>query len=209
MSFPSLRQSWRCMAAVSILATSPGAFAASAPVATEQPPGESASDYVIGPGDTLDVFVWRQDELSAQVPVRPDGRISTPLVEDMMAVGKTPSQLARDMEKVLSEFIRSPKVNILVTEAVSANSQVRVVGQAVTPRAIPYRKGLTVLDAITEVGGLSEFAAGNRAKLVRQGPNGKTTEKRVRLRDLLDKGDLSQNLPLQPGDVLVVPETRF
>jgi polysaccharide biosynthesis/export protein len=178
------------------------------PVATP-PTSESGSDYIIGPGDTLDVFVWRNQELSTRIPVRPDGRVSTPLVEDMVAVGKTPSQLARDMEKVLSEFIRSPKVNIIVTEAASTNSQVRVVGQAVRPRAMPYREGLTVLDAVIEVGGLSEFAAGNRAKLVRKDASGKTTEKRVRLRDLIEKGDMGQNLAMKPGDVLVIPETRF
>jgi polysaccharide export outer membrane protein len=186
-----------------------GAATPTAPAAAVAPPGESATDYIIGPGDNLDVFVWRNQELSTRVPVRPDGRISTPLVEDMVAVGKSPSQLARDMEKVLSVFIKTPKVNIIVTQAASANSQVRVVGQAVTPRALPYRDGLTVLDAIIQVGGLSEFAAGNRAKLVRKGTDGKTTEKRVRLRDLLDKGDMKQNLPLLPGDVLVIPESRF
>ena len=186
-----------------------GAAAAEPEQATPPPSSESTSDYIIGPGDTIDVFVWRNQELSTRVPVRPDGRVSTPLVEDMVAVGKTPSQLARDMEKVLAEFIRSPKVNIIVTEAASANSQVRVVGQAVRPRAMPNREGLTVLDAVIEVGGLSEFAAGNRAKLVRKEADGRTSEKRVRLRDLMEKGDMKQNLAMRPGDVLIIPETRF
>jgi polysaccharide biosynthesis/export protein len=168
-----------------------------------------ASDYIIGPGDKLDVFVWRNPDLSTQIPVRPDGKISTPLVEDMVAVGKTPSRLARDIETVLTEFIKTPKVNVIVTEAASANSQVRVVGQAVTPRAIPYREGLTVMDVVIAVGGLSEFAAGNRAKIVRANPQGKPQEKRVRLQDLLEKGDLRQNLAMQPGDVLVIPESRL
>lgn len=184
-----------------------GAIAAQKAAMPETP--VASSDYVIGPGDALDVFVWRNADLSTRVPVRPDGRISTPLVEDMVAVGKTPTQLARDIENVLTEYIRTPKVNIIVTEAASANSQVRVVGQAVTPRAIPYRDGLTVMDVVIAVGGLSEFAAGNRAKIVRMGGNGKPQEKRVRLRDLLEKGDLRQNLPMQPGDVLVIPETRL
>lgn len=172
-------------------------------------PPATPSEYVIGPGDALDVFVWRNADLSTRVPVRPDGKISTPLVEDMVAVGKSPTQLARDIEAVLTEYIRTPKVNIIVTEAASANSQVRVVGQAVTPRAIPYREGLTVMDVVIAVGGLSEFAAGNRAKIVRMGPGGKPQEKRVRLRDLLEKGDLRQNLAMLPGDVLVIPETRL
>ena len=171
--------------------------------------GQPSSEYVIGPGDSLDVFVWRNEELSSRIPVRPDGRISTPLVEDMVAVGKTPTQLARDIESVLSEYIRSPKVNVIVTNAASANSQVRVVGQAVTPRALPYRDGLTVMDVVIAVGGLSEFAAGNRAKIVRENPGGAPREIKVRLRDLLEKGDLRQNQPMQPGDVLVIPETRF
>jgi len=170
---------------------------------------QSSREYVIGPGDSLDVFVWRNEELSSRIPVRPDGRISTPLVEDMVAVGKTPTQLARDIEKVLGEYIRTPKVNVIVTSAASANSQVRVVGQAVTPRALPYRDGLTVMDVVIAVGGLSEFAAGNRAKIMRENSGGKPKEIKVRLRDLLDKGDLRQNHTMQPGDVLVIPESRF
>jgi polysaccharide biosynthesis/export protein len=176
---------------------------------TSPAPRNGAAEYIIGPGDSLDVFVWRNQELSTRVPVRPDGKISTPLVEDMEAVGKTPTQLARDIEKVLSEFVRTPKVNVIVSSAMSATSQVRVVGQAVTPRALPYREGLTVMDVVIAVGGLSEFAAGNRAKVVRENPGGKPKEIRVRLRDLLDKGDMRQNLPMQPGDVLVIPESRF
>lgn len=209
MNFLRPPRCWRFVVACAFLVAGLPAAAGEPAPSASPPSSEAGSDYVIGPGDALDVFVWRNQELSTRVPVRPDGRISTPLVEDMVAVGKTPSQLARDIEKVLSEFIRMPRVNIIVTEAASTNSQVRVVGQAVTPRALPYREGLTVLDAVIEVGGLSEFAAGNRAKLVRKGADGKTTEKRVRLRDLLEKGDLKQNLPMQPGDVLVIPETRF
>ena len=126
-----------------------------------------------------------------------------------MAVGKTPTQLARDMEQVLAQYIRSPKVNVIVSQAISANRQVRVVGQAVSPRALPFREGLTVLDVVIAVGGLSEYAAGNRAKVVRAVPNGKPKEIRVRLGDLLNNGDLRSNIVLQPGDVIVIPESRF
>jgi polysaccharide export outer membrane protein len=166
------------------------------------------SEYIIGPGDTLQVFIWRNAELSATVPVRPDGKISTPLVEDMVAVGKTPSKLARDIEAVLSEYIRSPQVNVIVTNAVSTFSQVRVLGQVTTPQAVPYREGMTVLDAVLAVGGLGEFAAGNRGKIVRV-VGGQQQEIKVRIGDLVNKGDVTQNLPLKPGDVLVVPESRF
>jgi polysaccharide export outer membrane protein len=140
--------------------------------------------------------------------VRPDGKISTPLVEDMVAVGKAPSKLARDIEAVLSEYIRAPQVNVIVTNAVSTFSQVRVLGQVTAPQAVPYREGMTVLDAILAAGGLGEFAAGNRGKIVRVA-GGKTQEIKVRIGDLVNKGDVSQNVPLKPGDVLVVPESRF
>lgn len=166
------------------------------------------SDYIIGPGDTLQVFVWRNPELSVSIPVRPDGKISTPLIEDMVAVGKTAPQLARDMEKVLGEYVRSPKVNIIVTTAASAFSLVKVVGQVVHAQALPYREGMTVLDAVLAVGGLGQFAAGNRAHIVRV-VNGQETTIKVKLDDLVNNGDTRQNLPLQPGDVLVVPQSMF
>jgi polysaccharide export outer membrane protein len=180
----------------------------SAEEAAQQAPPPSDHQYIIGPGDTIEVFVWRNEELTTTVPVRPDGKISTPLVEDMVAVGKTPSKLARDIEVVLAEYIRQPQVNIIVTQAVSTFSQVRVIGQVGTPQGIPYREGMTVMDAILAVGGLGQFAAGNRAKLVRN-EDGKPTEIRVKLEDLVNKGDLPQNLALRPGDVIVVPESRF
>ena len=180
----------------------------SAEEAAQQAPPPADNEYIIGPGDTLQVFVWRNEELTTSVPVRPDGKISTPLVEDMVAVGKTPSKLARDIEVVLAEYIRQPQVNIIVSEAVSTFSQVRVIGQVVTPQGIPYREGMTVMDAILAVGGLGPFAAGNRGKLVRN-EGGKPTEIRIKIEDLVNKGDLSQNLALRPGDVIVVPESRF
>jgi polysaccharide biosynthesis/export protein len=183
-------------------------------IAAEPTPAPSApeagvpADYRIGPGDTLKVYVFQNEELSATVPVRPDGKISTPLVEDMVAVGKSPSQLARDIEKSLAEYVKSPKVNVVVMLAVSVFSQVKVIGQVKTPQALPYRDGMTVLDAVLAVGGVGQFAAGNRAHIVRV-EGGKQTEIKVKLDALLNGGDMKQNLLLKPGDVLVVPETRF
>ena len=167
------------------------------------------TNYRIGPGDTLRVFVWRNAEISTTVQVRPDGMISTPLVEDMIAVGKTPTQLARDMEVVLAKFIKSPSVNIIVSGFLGTpGDMIRVVGQAQNPQAIPYREGMTVLDVMIAVGGLGEFAAGNRAKLMRK-TDGKPVEYRLRLSDLLNKGDIGQNIEMQPGDVLIIPEALF
>jgi len=172
------------------------------------PAAHVAAAYIIGPGDTLEVFVWRNPELSSKVPVRPDGKISTPLVEDMVAVGKTPTELARDIEKVLGEYVKSPQVNVIVTQPLSAFSQVKVIGQVVKPQSLPYREGMTVLDALLTVGGLGPYAAGNRAKVVRT-EGGKQIQIDVNLGTIIDKGDMRQNLRLQPGDVIVVPETRF
>jgi len=170
-------------------------------------PGQA--EYRIGPGDMLEIFVWRNPEISAKVPVRPDGKISTPLVEDMVAVGKTPTELARDMEGVLATYIRSPQVNVIVSEFQGVFSeQVRVVGQAANPQAIPYREGMTVLDVIIAVGGLGEFAAGNKSKLVRN-VNGAPKEYRIRLDDLLNDGDIRQNVKIEPGDVIIIPESFF
>jgi polysaccharide export outer membrane protein len=166
------------------------------------------ANYLIGPGDTLQIFVWRNTELTATVPVRPDGKISTPLVEDMVAVGKTPSQLARDIEGVLAEFIRSPQVNVIVTIPVSAFSQIKVIGQVTTPQSLAYREGMRVLDAILATGGLAPFAAGNRGKIVRR-VDGKEITLKVKIANLVNKGDMAQNLELRPGDVLVVPESRL
>jgi polysaccharide biosynthesis/export protein len=172
------------------------------------PPQDQSSQYVIGTGDTLQVFVWRNPDLTQTVPVRPDGRISTPLVQNMVAIGKTPAQLAHDMEQALSQYIRSPQVNIIVTAPIGQFSQVKIIGQVVHPEAIPYHEGMKVLDVVLQAGGLTTFAAGNRAKLVRT-TQGKTEQLPVRLKNLMEKGDLSQNLAVQPGDVLVVPESRF
>jgi len=167
-----------------------------------------SSRYVIGPGDDLRIFVWRNPELSVVVPVRPDGRITTPLVEEMIASGKTAADLARDMEAVLSEYVRSPTVNVIVTNPQSVMNNVKIVGQVGTPSGIPYWEGMTALDLILAVGGLTEFAAGNRAKVVRNDGE-KTIEIKIRLNDLINKGDLTENIKLQPGDVVIVPVSRF
>lgn len=179
-----------------------------APPASPSGIAPNSPDYVIGPGDVLQVFVWRNPELSSTVPVRPDGKISTPLNEDMVATGKSPSQLARDIEKVLAEFVRSPQVNVIVNSAVSTFSQVKVVGQVKAPQALPYRKGLRVLDVVLATGGVTDFAAPNRARIVRV-VDGKTKELRVKLGDLLNDGDLKQNVELLPGDVFIVPQSMF
>jgi polysaccharide biosynthesis/export protein len=188
------------------------------PISTQPPaqaptaPAEAAvtnPNYIIGPGDQIQVFVWRNPELSVTVPVRPDGKISTPLVEDLVAVGKTPSELAREIEKALADYIRSPQVNIIVTNAVSTFSQIKVIGEVTTPQSLPYREGLTVLDVVLAVGGLTQFAAGNRAKIVRKGDDGKDTEIKVRLESLVRKGKISENVALRPGDVIIVPASLF
>jgi polysaccharide export outer membrane protein len=193
------------IAAVAQTPPQPEPAVAPAPSALAQ---DEAATYVIGPGDQLQVFVWRNPELTTTIPVRPDGKISTPLVEELVAVGKTPAQLARDIETALGEYIRSPQVSVIMVQARSANSEVKVVGEVRQAQAVPYRSGMTVLDVLLAVGGLNEFAAGNRAKLLRK-VDGKDTEIKVRLDDLLNDGDLRQNRPVQPGDVLIVPQSRW
>lgn len=207
-------RTWACQAvlvAAGLLGLLTTAVAAEGPVGSPPAPAAAAvdPDYVIGPGDTVQVFVWRNQELSVTVPVRPDGKISTPLVEDMVAVGRTSSQLAREIEKVLAEYIRSPQVNIIVTNPLSANSQIKVVGEVATPQSVAYRQGLTALDVVLAVGGLTEFAAGNRAKIVRKDENGKIREIKVRLDALVRKGKMAENVDVAPGDVLIVPESFF
>ncbi len=197
--------------AVLCLLTGPAVSAAETPPAAPALPESVVSpDYSIGPGDVLQIFVWRNPELSTSVPVRPDGKISTPLVEDMVAVGKTPAKLARDMETVLSEYVRSPTVNVIVTTAASALSQIKVMGQVKTPQSIPYRDGLRVLDVVLLVGGFTDYAAPNRAKVVHAVAAGEQPrEEKLKLGDLMQKGDMRQNILLKPGDVLVVPQARF
>ncbi len=177
-------------------------------VASKEQPGE---EYVIGPLDQLNIFVWRNPELSAKVQVRPDGRITTPLVNDMPAVGKTPSMLADDMKKALSEYVNKPIVSVIVENFSGTYSQqVRVVGATEKPASIPYRANMTLLDAMIAVGGLSQYAAGDKAKLVRYDRDtGKQKEFGLQLARLLKKGDSSANVRLEPGDVIIIPESMF
>lgn len=177
-------------------------------VALQEGPGE---EYVIGPLDELTVFVWRNPELGAKVQVRPDGRITTPLITDMPAVGKTPSMLAEDIRLQLSQYIEEPLVSVIVNEfAGTFSQQVRIVGATEKPASIPYRANMTLLDAMIAVGGLSEFAAGNRARLVRFDRQlGKQREYALRLGDLLKKGETKANVMLMPGDVIIIPESMF
>jgi len=181
---------------------------AAAYVASREQPGE---EYVIGPLDQLNIFVWRNPELSAKVQVRPDGRITTPLVNDMPAVGKTPAMLADDMKKQLSEYVNNPIVSVIVENFSGTYSQqVRVVGATEKPASIPYRANMTLLDAMIAVGGLSQYAAGNKAKLVRYDrATGKQREYGLQISDLLKKGDSSANVRLEPGDVIIIPESMF
>ena len=177
-------------------------------VAMQEGPGE---EYVIGPLDELTIHVWRNDELGAKVQVRPDGRITTPLVSDMPAVGKTPTMLAEDIRLQLSQYISEPLVTVIVNEfAGTFSQQVRVVGATEKPASLPYRANMTLLDAMISVGGLSEFASGNHAKLVRfDKTTGSQREYALRLSDLLKKGDSRANVMLMPGDVIIIPESMF
>lgn len=170
-----------------------------------------SEEYIIGPLDQLNIFVWRNPDLSAKVQVRPDGRITVPLISDMPAVGKTPAMLADDLRYALSEYIKDPIVSVIVENFSGTSSQqIRIVGATEKPAAIPYRANMTLLDAMISVGGLSEFASGNRARLVRVDKrSGRQVEYRLRLGDLLKNGDVSANVKLEPGDVIIIPESMF
>ncbi len=170
--------------------------------------GEVAStspNYIIGPLDSLQIFVWRNPELTTSVTVRPDGRVTVPLIEDLQAAGKTPTLLARDIEKHLEQYVQSPIVSVIMSGFNGPfDQQIRVVGEATNPRSIAYSENMTALDLMISVGGLTDFAAGNRAVLVRNG-----SSFRVRLDDLIKDGDVSANVPVLPGDILIVPESWF
>jgi polysaccharide export outer membrane protein len=201
---------WR-WAALAIAAVFLAACASPKPETVNMPASAAAeqTEYRIGPGDTLQVFVWNQPELTVTVPVRPDGMISTPLISGVPAAGKTAPELAKDLEKALSEFVRNPTVSVMVTTFVGSYAdQIRVVGQAAKPQALSYRANMTLLDVMIAVGGLAQFAAGNRAVLVRQ-EGDKQVRIPVRISDLIDDGDISANVAMRPGDVLIIPESRF
>jgi polysaccharide export outer membrane protein len=182
--------------------------------APKYPPAPAAAaspgySYLIGPGDTLSVIVWRNPDLSTSVQVRPDGKITVPLVEDLPAIGKDPTTLSRDVERELGKFIREPVVTILVTGFVGPyKEQVRVVGEATRPQALPYRQEMTLLDVMIAVGGITDFADGNKAAILRTSEAADRLYS-VRLRDLLRRGDMSANVDVKPGDVLIIPESWF
>ncbi|MET3130809.1 polysaccharide export outer membrane protein [Oxalobacteraceae bacterium GrIS 1.11] len=168
-----------------------------------------SGDYLIGPGDSVNINVWRNPEVSMMVAVRPDGKITTPLVEDLQASGKTSTQLARDIEKALGKFIQQPVVTVIVSSFVGPYSeQIRVIGEAARPQALPYRLGMSLMDVLIAVGGITDFAAGNKASIIRM-KNGKQQKLAVRLNDLLKDGDFSANVSMRPGDVLLIPESFF
>jgi len=164
--------------------------------------------YIIGAGDNLNIIVWRNPELSMTVPVRPDGKVAAPLVDEVVAQGKTSGQLARDIEKVLSTYVRDPIVTVLVSGFVGPYSeQIRVVGEATKPQFLPYKSKMTVLDVMIAVGGLTDFAAGNRASILRTAEGNKQYS--VRLNDLIKRGDVSANVEMRPGDILIIPQSYF
>jgi polysaccharide export outer membrane protein len=164
--------------------------------------------YLIGAGDTLSLIVWRNPDLSMSVPVRPDGKISLPLVEDLPVAGKDPVMVAREIEGALSKYIRDPVVTVVVTQFAGPYSeQIRVIGQATKPQALPYRENMTLLDVMIAVGGMTDFADGNRANILRTSEGNKLYS--VRLNDLVRKGDISANVAVRPGDILIIPESWF
>lgn len=177
-----------------------------------EPPASAAeqADYLIGAGDSLQIFVWRNPELSTEAPVRPDGKITTPLVQDIQAQGKTPSQLAADIKAALGAYVQDPVVTVLVKSVAAPTNAaaIRVIGAAVTPKTVPYHAGLTALDVMIEVGGLTTFASGNRAVLIRR-EHGAYRSYPLRLNDLVRSGDLRANINLKPGDIIRIPERWF
>jgi polysaccharide export outer membrane protein len=193
-----------CIALVPVVSGCAGGGGAHPPAPTQA--GNLDYSYIVGPGDTLNISVWRNPELSMSVPVRPDGKISTPLVDELVAQGKNPAQIAREIEARLEKYIREPLVTVIVTGMVGPYSeQVRVVGQAVKPQALPFKQKMTVLDVMIAVGGLTDFAAGNRATILRSSEGGKVYT--VRLDDLIKDGDVSANVEMRPGDILIIPQS--
>jgi polysaccharide biosynthesis/export protein len=194
-----------------IAMTFAAATPAAAPTSPANDPGlpKSAVDserYLLGPGDVIQVFVFQNSELSTTTPVLPDGTVTTPLANGIIATGKTPEQLARDIENALSEYVKAPHVSVSVTAPKSSNSQVRLTGEFNKPQSIPYQDGMTVMDAVLAVGGLSPYAKGSNARIQRK-VDGKDKDIPVNLKKLMEKGDRTQDLPLQPGDMLFVPKT--
>ena len=197
----------RCLGALMAVAFLASGCSSNLPAAPATA-GAANYNYVIGPGDTVNIVVWRNPELSATIPVRPDGKISAPLVEDMQAAGKDPSTLARDIEKVLGKYIRDPVVTVIMTNFVGPYSeQIRVVGEAAKPQVLPYKQKMTLLDVMIAVGGVTDFAAGNRATILRTAEGNKQYS--VRINDLIKNGDVTANVEMLPGDVLIIPQSWF
>ena len=192
------------LVALLLLAACAGTY----PPAPQKVTSPEEYNYLIGPLDTLNIIVWRNPELSMSVPVRPDGKVSVPLVEDMLALGKNSTQLARDIEKAMSKLIRDPVVTVIVTNFNGPYSeQIRVVGEAAKPQALPYRQQMTLLDVMIAVGGLTDFADGNNASVLRTAEGNR--QYRVRLKDLVRRGDVSANVEMKPGDVVIIPQSWF
>jgi polysaccharide biosynthesis/export protein len=189
----------------------PPAGATSANAGAKQPSSMNGDEYEIGSGDTLSIFVYRNPDLSeGGVAVRPDGRISTPLIDDLAAAGKTPTQLAHEIEERLKKYIQDPTVTVIVRSFVGpADRQIKVIGEATDPQAIPYRDGMTLLDVMLATKGLTKYAAGNRAVIIRRDSGGKQETIHARLSDLLKNGDIDQNVDMQPGDTLIIPQSWF
>jgi polysaccharide biosynthesis/export protein len=182
-----------------------------APPLPPAPPASSlpSAEYRIGPGDSLNIFVWRNPELTLTVPVRPDGRLSIPLVEDVVAIGKTPTTLAREFEDRLSKYVKEPLVTVIVEGFVGPiPEQIRVIGEAAQPRALPYRADMTLLDVMIAVGGLTKYAAGNDSVIVRTAQGEQNTYS-VHLNSLIRDGDIESNVALRPGDILIIPQRLF
>jgi len=197
---------------VTTLITAAGVLAGCAGTGSFPPAPSTAGtqdySYIVGPGDNLNIIVWRNPELSMTVPVRPDGKFSTPLIDELVAQGKNSVELARDVEKQLGKYVRDPVVTVIVTSFVGPYSeQIRVVGEAAKPQALPYKQKMTVLDVMIAVGGLTDFAAGNSATILRSSDGNKQYS--VRLKDLIKRGDVSANVEMRPGDILIIPQSYF
>jgi polysaccharide export outer membrane protein len=190
-----------------------GGLSACSSLSTAYPPAPATTlssdyNYIVGAGDTLNIIVWRNPELSMSVPVRPDGKVSTPLVDELVAQGKTTTEIARSVEKELSKLVRDPVVTIIATSFIGPYSeQIRVIGEAARPQALAYKKNMTMLDVMIAVGGLTDFADGNAASITRVSEGDKRYS--VRLKDLVKRGDINANVEVKPGDILIIPQGWF
>lgn len=202
--FPVELTRWAAVGAIVAAALAGCASYPPAPVTAASP----EYNYIIGPGDVINIVVWRNPELSMTVPVRPDGKLASPLVEDLTAIGKDPSALAREIEASLGRYIRDPVVTVVVTQFVGPYSeQIRVVGEAARPQMLPYKQKMTLLDVMIAVGGMTDFADGNRASILRTSEGGK--QYGVRIKDLIKRGDVGANVEMKPGDVVIIPQSWF